>query len=400
MKKFSSKKITLLLLYFGYFLDFYDLSVFAISYNEVLKEHFHIISPLIIQQTRIMMTNYQIFGILLGCLIFGFFGDRLGRVFAIRYSILIYSFSTLMAVFTTSIPLFTFFRFLSGFGLACEFSTSNVLIAELLKQEDQVKASSQLYLFGIFGGLFATLFGFFSWKFMFLFGGFAGFVLFLFRENLIESDIFKLFNSKDQMTFKNIFSKMFNFNILVKLFYLTILIMPFNFVISVFFLLPKFMKIHYPLEISTKIILFTFYIGNLISTFAAMKFVNKFKNYKIYLIINIFIFLILIPLHTYINDYTIFLFGIGLGILGGGYPTIWMQFALRYFPTSIRNTSSNLLFSFGRMTSILFNFIFLKWLSSHDYFSGHIVILVILISVLCFCLLIKMKDTYGSDLVF
>lgn len=396
----TSLRMTLLLLYLGYFLDFYDLSIFAISYNEIIKSQFHIFSPFEIQKMRMILTNYQIAGILIGSVIFGFFGDKIGRTFSIRYSILLYSIATLASVFTTSLPLFTFFRFISGVGLAAEFSTSNVLIAEIVKKEEQCRSAGILYFFGICGGLCALIFGLISWKFMFLFGGISGFLLFLFREMMLESSLF-LKMKQTQSHFKSSFSKsLFHRENLLKVALLGILILPFNFIITVFFLLPKYMQIHFTPEVTSKLTMLTFYIGNIFGTLLSVYFIKKFKTYKAYLLLNIPLFIIILAVHRQITDFTFIPFGICLGILGGGYPIIWIQFALRFFSTNIRNTTSNFLFAMGRGWSILFNMIFIHWIANGHAFSVKSIWAAIFISILCFGILMGIKDNYNKDLAF
>ncbi|MGL4347694.1 MAG: MFS transporter, partial [Chitinophagaceae bacterium] len=128
-------KYTVVLLCMGYAMDFYDLTIFSVGYYDISRELFGIYDVNMIQKLRLSITNWQNLGVVLGAFFFGALGDKIGRVKIIKYSILLYSLSTLLSPFIQNIFLFTALRFLAGVGLACEFSTSNVLITELLSKK-------------------------------------------------------------------------------------------------------------------------------------------------------------------------------------------------------------------------------------------------------------------------
>ena len=122
--------ITIALLCLGYFLDFYDLTIFSSSYSQLIPEQFGIKDVSQIQLLYLKVSNFFTLGILCGSVLFGVMGDKFGRTSVIRYSILLYSISIILSVFVHNLPIFILLRFLSGAGLAIEFATSSIIITE------------------------------------------------------------------------------------------------------------------------------------------------------------------------------------------------------------------------------------------------------------------------------
>ncbi len=234
-------RYTIILLCIGYFIDFYDLTIFSASYTSIISELFHITNVDQIQLLYLKITNYHTAGIIIGGILFGVLGDKFGRTIVIRYSILVYSISIILSCFITNIPLFILLRFLTGVGLAAEFATSSVLISEMLPQNIASSSTAWLYICGILGGVTATFLGGFSWKIMFLFGGVSGFILYLMRRELFESPLFQNMNKKIKKG--NLYLMFYGYKNIKKTIRLTILIIPFYYLISVMFIIPRYMQI-------------------------------------------------------------------------------------------------------------------------------------------------------------
>ena len=393
--------LTLILLCFGYFMDFYDLTIFSVSYNELIPDLFSVTDTIAIQQLRLMLTNWNTIGIFIGALIFGILGDKFGRTTVIRFSILLYSIATLLSVFTHSIKIFAILRFLAGAGLACEFATSNVLITELFSEKNASKGSSLLYSFGVLGGIAATSLGFISWQIMFIFGGVGGLVLYFARKKIDESLIF--INTKQQspqirrgdiLQLINSWPKIF------KLFKLLILIVPYSLMISIMFIYPRYMNLSYNISYATKILLLGFFIGNIISALFSSYIINKLKNYTKYVWGNLFFFILLMPMFHLVTDNTLFLYSCGLGLLGGGYPTVWIQLVSRSYGTNLRNSASNVLFALSRASGIIFNLLVSYWLRSPTRIIFNLFFMIgitLIITMLC---LYNIKDNYGKEVAF
>jgi putative MFS transporter len=387
---------TIVLLCFGYFIDFYDLTIFSACYTNVIKDLFQIYDPIKIQKLYLTITNYYTIGIIAGAVTFGVLGDKYGRSYVIRYSILIYSVAIILSIFTKSIPVFTLLRFIAGFGLATEFATSSVLIGELLSTKNATIATKWLYLSGVLGGITAVYIGSkFSWQIMFLFGGIIGIILYLLRKQILESKLFLLLNSKSQGNISLLVNSPKQVAKLIKLF---ILIVPFNFIISAMFILPSFMPVSFSLDHAVQLLLIGFFLGNIVSTFFCSFIVNYFKDYRSYIWLTLFTFLVIVPTFTLVSDQLFFAYSFIIGLIGGGLPTIWIQMINKEYATAIRSTASNTLYAMGRASAVGFNLLLLNWIEHRQTFSTNIITCVIIISILVAIVLLKLKNTYGQEL--
>jgi MFS family permease len=395
-KRHKQIAFTIFLLCFGYFIDFYDLTIFSACYTNVIHDLFHIYDNIEIQRLYLTISNWYTIGIILGAITFGMLGDKFGRSYIIRYSILIYSVAIILSVFSKSIIIFTILRFISGFGLATEFATSSVLIAELLSNKNATIATKLLYLSGVIGGICAVYIGNkFSWQIMFLFGGLIGIVLYVLRRKILESGLFLLLKTDARGKILHLVNNRIQ---IMKLFKLFILIVPFNFIITAMFMLPSFMQITFSLDKAITLLLFGFFLGNIISTFSSSHIVNYLKDYRGFIWLTLIIFLIALPLFVFINDQTFFIYSLILGLIGGGLPTVWIQMINKEYPTNIRNTASNTLYALGRSSTVGFNLFFLTWIKQREIFIANIIICVVAISILCTIALLRFNNTYHTKL--
>ena len=196
MPEIENKKLspfvimTILVTTLGYFVDVYDIWVFAATRVIALKD----IGVSAEQQmdTGILLLNLQMVGMLIGGLVFGVAGDKLGRTRVMFISILTYSLATFTNAFVTNIESFAVLRFLSGFGLSGELGLGATLIAEILSKEKRGIGVGFMVALGVTGALFAGVTAqLFSWRECYMIGGGMGFILLLFRMKIMESAIFK-----------------------------------------------------------------------------------------------------------------------------------------------------------------------------------------------------------------
>lgn len=390
--------ITIILLCIGYFIDFYDLTIFSASYVSVFRDLFQIQDSTEIQSLYLKISSIYTAGIFFGAVLFGILGDKLGRTIIIRYSILIYSIAMIASVFTTSIPVFTFFRFISGVGLATEFATSSVLIHELLSTKKASFYNSLLYFCGILGGVTATYLGIVSWQIMYLFGGIAGIIIYLLRKKIYESLAF--LKLAPEIVKGNVLHIFNSWSKILRFVRLLLLIVPFNFLIVIMFIYPRFMPINGDLAILTRDLLTGFFIGNLVSTVTCNLVINKFKDFRIFLLFNIIVFALVMPLYLFVNKDFYWLYAIVLGLLGGGLPTVWIQVVVKSYGTNMRNTASNALFATGRLTAILFNLLVGSWLLIPQRFYLYMLCTIVIITVLVMVAIFTTPNNYNKSMEY
>jgi MFS family permease len=391
-KKYS---LTLILLCIGYFIDFYDLTIFSAGYTNIIRDLFSVTDTEQIQLLYLKITNFYTAGIIIGSIIFGILGDKFGRITVVRYSILLYSLSIIASTFTHSLSLFIFLRFLAGAGLASEFGTSSVLISELLPTQYVSRYTSALYCCGILGGITATFLGAISWQFMFSCGGIAGLILYLARKNLFESQLF--LTLQPQVKRGNIWQLVSTWPDLIKTLRLFILITPFYFLISVMFIYPSFMPVTSDLTHLTTLLLIGFFSGNLISTLGCNYILTKFKDYRVYIAINSLAFCLIMSIFGIVTQPYFFYYALLLGLLGGGLPTVWIQLVTKSYGTNQRNTASNTLYALGRSSSIGFNFLISSWLGAPQSFSAYCLTTIITLTLVVLIALWYTANTYSTD---
>ncbi|AXA33976.1 MFS transporter [Francisella adeliensis] len=386
----KSSKWILLVLCLGYFIDFYDLTVMSVSYVDLFKNQFGILDSISIQKMYFTINNIQMAGILVGALLFGALADRFGRITVIKYSILLYSVTTIVAIFVTNIYMFMGLRFLSYLGLASEFAVSTVLIVEFFPRKVAAWGMSLLYILGVFGGITATLLGVFSYKIMFIFGGTSGLIIFCFRKILEESPAFiELYKTDDIKKAGNVFYLFKNYcKPLLLNFLITI---PYFFTITVMFALVKFIANDMNFATLVKMFLFGFFAGNIISCIASGFYNQYFKSPSLFFIINIMVFLVSIFMYKYVSADTIFIYGITIGFIGGGYNIMWAQYAATEFPTEVRSLATNMIFALGRTSSIFFGLIFASWISNEQIFRTNINIMAIAIAIMVLVIIFSYK---------
>ncbi len=178
----------------GFFVDVYDLLLFGIvrkpslmalglTPDEILSEGEYIISM-------------QMFGLLVGGIIWGIIGDKKGRLKVLFGSILLYSVANVLNGFVASIPQYVALRFMAGIGLAGELGAGITLVSELLPKEKRGVASAMIASFGILGAVTAFLLNkVFDWRTCYFIGGGLGFVLLVLRVSVHESALFKQIES-------------------------------------------------------------------------------------------------------------------------------------------------------------------------------------------------------------
>ncbi len=184
----------------GYFVDIYDLLLFGIVRIPSLND-----LGLDPNTTGIKILNWQMFGLLLGGIIWGVLGDKKGRLSVLFGSIITYSLANIACGFLPFLPsthldiIYMALRFIAGIGLAGELGAGITLVSESLPKQLRGIGASLVAGFGLLGAVVANftveLSG--SWHIAYWIGGGMGIALLLLRVGLVESG---LFNDLHQQT--------------------------------------------------------------------------------------------------------------------------------------------------------------------------------------------------------
>ena len=100
----------------GYFVDIYDLLVFSIVRTPSLLGIG--VKAEDVKSIGISILNWQMGGLLIGGILWGVIGDRLGRIRVLFGSILLYSVANFANGFVHSVDAYIIVRFIAGIGLA------------------------------------------------------------------------------------------------------------------------------------------------------------------------------------------------------------------------------------------------------------------------------------------
>jgi MFS transporter, putative metabolite:H+ symporter len=173
----------------GYFVDVFDIWLYGVYRVASLTELGYSGEALAQHSTTIL--NAQMIGMVLGGLVFGVMGDKIGRKASLFGSIMIYASATIFNAFVWDATSYTIARGIAGFGLAGELGAGVTLTMEILKKDQRGWAPTIIAAFGMLGCLTAGLMSdFVAWRTAYLIGGVMGFALFLLRLQVTESNLF------------------------------------------------------------------------------------------------------------------------------------------------------------------------------------------------------------------
>lgn len=177
----------------GYFVDIYDLLLFSIVRITSLED----LGVQNINDVGLLILNTQMFGLLLGGILWGILGDKLGRTKVLFLSIAIYSIGNILNGFVETGTQYAVIRFIAGIGLAGELGAGITLVSELLPKEKRGIGTSVVAGIGLTGAVVAYFIAeWFDWRTCYFIGGGLGLILLLLRLRVFESGLFKKMEKK------------------------------------------------------------------------------------------------------------------------------------------------------------------------------------------------------------
>lgn len=173
----------------GYFVDIYDLLLFSIIRKPSLADMG--LSKELIMSDGEGIIMWQMFGLLIGGIVWGIMGDKKGRLSVLFGSILLYSLANIANGFVESVPQYKLVRFIAGLGLAGELGAGITLVSELVSKERRGVATSLVAGIGLTGAVVAFIIKEnFNWRVCYFIGGGLGLALLLLRISVFESGMF------------------------------------------------------------------------------------------------------------------------------------------------------------------------------------------------------------------
>jgi len=175
----------------GYFVDIYDLLLFSIIRVKSLKGIG--LSDALVDSEGKFIISIQMYGLLIGGILWGIMGDKKGRLSVLFGSIILYSLANIANGFVHTVGQYALARFIAGIGLAGELGAGITLVSELVDKEKRGIATSIVAGVGLTGAVGAYFIShqFTDWRICYFIGGGLGLCLLLLRISVFESGMYK-----------------------------------------------------------------------------------------------------------------------------------------------------------------------------------------------------------------
>jgi MFS transporter, putative metabolite:H+ symporter len=388
----------------GYFVDIYDLLLFGfVRQKSLLDLGF---TPDQAFDIGLSLQNWQMFGLLLGGILWGVLGDKHGRVSVLYFSIGLYSIANILNGFASGYTDYALFRFIAGIGLAGELGAGITLVAEVLPKEKRGYGTMLVASVGLSGALLAWVIDkTFDWRTCYFVGGGLGIILLLIRISVAESGIFSNVKSQSHISRGNFLALFTNWDRFSRFMRCIFIGTTTWFVIGVLvFFSPEFGKVKGLEGIIAGNAIAAAYtgliLGDLASGLLSQYLQSRVRVMYIFLIFNAFMITVYLaaPFSSagwfYLSH---FLLGFSVGFW-----VIFVTIGAEQFGTNLRSTVATTVPNFARGMQVPINesFKYLKGAAvtgsviSAGYIVGAACLLV------AFIALIGMKDTFHRDMDF
>jgi len=195
----------------GYFVDIYDLLLFGFVRVKSLTDLGF--SGQDLTDKGLSLQNWQMFGMLVGGILWGVLGDKRGRVRVLYFSIALYSIANIFNGFATGYADYAFYRFIAGIGLAGELGAGITLVAEVLPKHKRGIGTMLVATIGLTGALLAWgIEHFFGWRDCYFIGGGLGILLLILRVSVAESGIYNQVKQQSHISRGNFFALFTNWD--------------------------------------------------------------------------------------------------------------------------------------------------------------------------------------------
>ena len=406
----------------GYFVDIYDLVLFGVVKNESLISILPNASKKEISDTGKFLFNMQMFGMLIGGILWGILGDKKGRIKVLFGSILLYSTANLANAFVTDVPSYAVIRVIAGIGLAGELGAGITLVSEMMSKETRGYGTMIIVTFGALGAVVASVVGakgeaigqflfeltsveFANWQVAYIIGGSMGLLLLLMRVGTFESGFFTEAKDNHQIKKGDLKLIFFNRNNLVKYLHCISIGIPIWFVIGL--LIMNSQNDFGPLLGLTNIengkaVMYAYIglsFGDLLSGILSQVLKSRKKVVILYLVFSGVLtvyFLFFAKEYQQLNADAYYFLCFLLGT-GTGYWAIFVTIAAEQFGTNIRSTAANTIPNFVRGSVNLIMMFFGLLLAFVSTGVAALIVGVFFILLALFSIN-QLKETFGKDL--
>ncbi len=398
----EKKNVTLLVLVaaIGYFVDLYDLILFSIVRIPSLQALG--LKGEELTSTGINLLNVQMFGMLLGGILWGILGDKKGRISVLFLTILLYSIANIANGMVQNLTQYYILRFFAGLGLAGELGVGITLVAEVMSKEKRALGTAIVSSIGIAGAIAGFLVAdLFDWRIAYYVGGAMGLVLLVMRVSVYESGMFK--NLKASSVHRGSFLKLFTDKKRFSKYIKCILIgIPVWYVIGILVTLaPEFAK---ALNIQGNVIggeaVMYHYIGASIGAILTGVLSHQLKSRKKALLIalsGLTITLIWFFLSTGVSNVMFYTILLLIGI-PNGYWAVFVTTASEQFGTNMRATVTTTVPNFVRGATVLVTTAFNYFKTGSIGVLGAAISVGIVVMAVAFYASLTIEESHHKDL--
>ncbi len=389
----------------GYFVDIYDLLLFGIVRKASLID-----LGLVDQANRDAgeyLISMQMYGMLLGGILWGILGDKKGRLSVLFGSIFTYSIANIANGMVNSVEAYAFWRFIAGIGLAGELGAGITLVAESLPKHKRGYGTMIVASVGLTGAIVANLVYqiFEDWRLCYYAGGVLGLLLLFLRVSVKESLMYKQIENavEDRGKFLSLFTDRKRFTRYLQCILIGI---PLWFLVGVLITFsPEFamaLGVEGAETIKAGSAIAWCYgglvVGDIMSGMLSQYLQSRKKVMAIFLALNLLMVFVYLNAHG-ISNSMFYLLCMAMGF-SVGYWVIFVTIAAEQFGTNIRATVTTTVPNFvrGSLPAIILMYQFFR----DKTFSGNILqagmVVGSILAVIAFLALWKMKETFTADL--
>lgn len=385
----------------GYFVDIYDLLLFGIIRIPSLRD-LGLTEEQILTDGELIL-QWQMWGLLIGGIIWGVMGDKKGRLSVLFGSIILYSLANIANGFVQTVDQYKWIRFIAGIGLAGELGAGITLVSELTAKEKRGIATSLVAGIGLTGAVVAFIMKEnFSWRICYFIGGGLGLLLLLLRISVFESGMFH--EAKKQAVQRGNLLMFFTNGDRFRRYLTGILIgLPTWFVIGVLVTFSSEFGKH--MGITEKIdpgkaIMFAYAAISLGDI--AVGFVSQWMRSRkkaLYLFYSITALFMLLYFTVQWNGSAMQMYWICAGLgFGTGFWAIFVTMGAEQFGTNIRATAATTIPNMVRgMLAIFILPLFRGLRTATDYYTGGWIAAIIIMAIGTAAIILT-KETFGKDL--
>ncbi len=350
----------------GYFVDIYDLVLFNVVKKESLESLG--LSGGLLQEYDVSLFNWQMTGMLIGGLIWGIMGDKIGRIQVLFGSILLYSLANIFNAFVSDTSTYAMCRIFAGIGLAGELGAGITLVVESMNKENRGWGTMVIVTVGALGGVAARLVGgsggaiasafgltFEAWQMAYIVGGILGIALLALRVGAFESGLFKVM--KESKVAKGNFFQLFANKERAKKYIASVAIgLPIWFVVGVLInqshVIATFVGVDGEVKVGDSVM--WSYIGLSIGDLFSGALSQLLKSRKKVILVYLFILMCSVLLYLFNHHVSLQWFHFMCCLLGAstGFWALFVTVASEQFGTNLRSTVTNTAPNFVRGATV------------------------------------------------